>query len=366
MFCILLLIKISLQDNEFFKPTTIPAGYPTESIAPFSFLDYVAAINAPKACVEKSESIDRFDFEGDVKNLDYSISGINILDWPVPFVKCNSANCENAGDDASDFCETNILALSPTDANDINRVNDFKDYIFTTYPMIKDFQHYDIVQIFDDSDAIDEYVKDEMYGVVNSEVSKPKIAVAVVIGGSEKEYEYAIRTNSTGWNSGELGGRPVMMTQPSTKTEFNAFARKANEACPLEPGTVNIGGFNNNNCNVQYMYNGALTIQRLVGDFIISTSGSGYNVAENGVSFADFPSKEYVQDGFYAVVSPYVPLLLVLGLLFPFASMVRGIVQEKEMRQKELMKMMSVSEVSCSSRYISINRESIVCQSEFG
>ncbi len=347
MICILILIKLSLQDNESFKPTTIPAVYPTKSIKPFSFLDYVNAINANKTCVEKPAFIDDIDFRGDTRNLNYAISGINMLDWPVPFVKCNAFECEN--DDTLDakehYCEHNILAIAPKDASEVNRANDFKDYIIATYPMITDYEKYDIVQIFEDSDAIDAYVKDPLYGAVNGEYTKPKIGVAVVIGGSEKGYEYAIRTNSTGWNSGELAGRPVMMTQPSTKKEFDAFAKRADNSCPLEPGTVSIGGLKNDNCVQQYMYNGALTIQRLVDDFIISATGSGYNVAENSVSFADFPSREYVQDGFYAVVAPYVPLLLVLGLLYPFAAMVRGIVQEKEMRQKELMKMMSVSEV---------------------
>lgn len=344
MICILLLIKISLQDNPSFKPTTIPAVYPSDSVKPFSFLDYANAINANKTCVPKPPFVN----SRETVNLNYAISGINILDWPVPFVKCNAFQCED--DDTLDakehYCEHNILALAPMDADDRDRVKDFKNYIISTYPMITDYDKYDIVQIFEDSADIDSYVKDPLYGAVDGEHTNPKIAAAVVIGGSGKEYKYAIRTNSTGWNSGELSGRPVMMTQPSTKKEFNAFARRADSACALEPGTVDIGGNNNNNCIQQYIYNGALTIQRLVDDYIISVSGSGYNVAENGVSFTDFPSREYVQDGFYAVVSPYVPLLLVLGLLFPFAAMVRSMVQEKEMRQKELMKMMSVSEVS--------------------
>ena len=40
----------------------------------------------------------------------------------------------------------------------------------------------------------------------------------------------------------------------------------------------------------------------------------------------------------------YAPLLIVLGLLYPVASILRSIVLEKELRQKELMKMMSVTE----------------------
>lgn len=350
MIAILLLIKFSLKDNESFKPKTVEAVIPTDSVKPFSFLDYVTAINSEKKCVEKSEATAAIDRGNDLANIDYSISGINILDWPVPFVKCNAADCSkvNIGDKADPFCEFNVLALAPTDPNDDSRMNKFQEYIESTYPMIKEFTNYTIVKTFPSKEAMDEYVKDPFYGTVAGEYTNPKIAVAVLIGGSGKEYEYSIRTNATNWNSGELSGRPLMITQPSTKSKFNALAKKANSACVLESGTVHIGGFNQGNCNAQYMYNGALTIQRLVDDFILSDTNAGYNVAENDVSFADFPSREYIQDGFYAVVADFVPLLLVLGFLFPFATMVRAIVQEKEMRQKELMKMMSVSEVSSS------------------
>jgi ABC-type multidrug transport system fused ATPase/permease subunit len=44
------------------------------------------------------------------------------------------------------------------------------------------------------------------------------------------------------------------------------------------------------------------------------------------------------------LVAVYGPLLVTLGMLYPVASMISYIVREKELRQKELMKMMSVTE----------------------
>lgn len=55
-------------------------------------------------------------------------------------------------------------------------------------------------------------------------------------------------------------------------------------------------------------------------------------------------SQEFVRDGFYAQIGPYASLLLVLGLLYPVASVIRSVVTEKELRQKELMKMLSITE----------------------
>ena len=47
---------------------------------------------------------------------------------------------------------------------------------------------------------------------------------------------------------------------------------------------------------------------------------------------------------YFVNISPFAPLLFTLGLLYPVASMIRSIVLEKQLRQKALMKMMSVTE----------------------
>lgn len=95
------------------------------------------------------------------------------------------------------------------------------------------------------------------------------------------------------------------------------------------------------------MYNGALVLQRLVGDWIMQDSGAvdnGYYVSEHGVQFVPFPSPEYTKDGFYDAISQAVPLLVIIGMLYPVSVMIRSVTSEKEFRQKELMKMMSVTE----------------------
>jgi ATP-binding cassette subfamily A (ABC1) protein 3 len=46
----------------------------------------------------------------------------------------------------------------------------------------------------------------------------------------------------------------------------------------------------------------------------------------------------------FFLVSEFGPIIVVLGLLYPVAAMISYITREKELRQKELMKMMSVSE----------------------
>jgi hypothetical protein len=89
-----------------------------------------------------------------------------------------------------------------------------------------------------------------------------------------------------------------------------------------------------------------LTFQRLVGDFILSATGASasYPVAEAGVRFVQFPTPEFEDAGFFADIADFAPLLVTLGLLYPVASMIGYVTREKELRQKELMKMMSVTE----------------------
>lgn len=81
-------------------------------------------------------------------------------------------------------------------------------------------------------------------------------------------------------------------------------------------------------------------MQRLLDDWILSDSGVDVTVAQNSAVFLPFPTKEYTKSGFYESIGPFAPLLFTIGLLYPVSSTIRSVVLEKELRQKELMKMM--------------------------
>jgi ABC-type multidrug transport system ATPase subunit len=352
---ILVGIKVSLKDDDYFKPTVIPDFYPSDAIQPLGFLDYLTAVQVPRKCETLTVDLvggwsEYYKLRKD--GIKYLISDINPSRWPVPFVKCDARRCKENGQSAFDLCEYNILAVAPTNEISKEDVVSFEKYVKSTYPMLDDIQQklgYELVQTqFQSSDEIDQYVQHPEYG----KVGRPKVALAIILGRSGKQYQYTLRTNSTNVNSQEIAGRPVQPTQPSTLKLFDDYAKVAKRSCELQGG-VRIGAANEDNCVVQYIYNGALTIQRLVNDWIIDDSGAkaaGSFISENGVSFADFPSFEYIRDGFYAQIAPYAPLLIVLGLLFSVSSSIKSIVSEKELRQKELMKMMSISEfaIGCS------------------
>mmetsp|Transcript_43481 Transcript_43481/g.48976 ORF Transcript_43481/g.48976 Transcript_43481/m.48976 type:complete len:2055 (-) Transcript_43481:245-6409(-) len=370
---ILVLIKGAVEDTASFSPEEIPANFPTnnEVLKLFSFTDYVTALQADHRCVDGTFSSSSTSSEEEEGGADkdeeqsppftrllgdgMSVTGIynQGYNWQVPFVKCDSRKCKKDGQDAVPFCEFLALGVAPSTIDDtagLQQAEAFIDYIYGRYPVLLEKSsmpfNFDFVQLFNSNELVEEYVVSEDYGG-----DTPKLALAVIFDGKTDptiNYNYAIRVNSTGFNSPEDEARPATTTTPPTNRLFETYAKSDDKSC------LNIGsnggpslGPYDDSCTGRYAYNGFLTIQRLIHDFIIDDSGAasnGYSVSENGVQFVPFPSESYITNGFYATINAFAPLLITLGLLYPVAAMVRYIVLEKELRQKELMKMMSVKE----------------------
>jgi ATP-binding cassette subfamily A (ABC1) protein 3 len=373
---ILLTIKESVSGSAGFKRETVDPVFRVDSdvVNMFSFGDFVTEVRKDRKCLKNPKSGQGGGSRRDsrVNNLPYYISGIEIRkSWPVPFLKCDSRICGKPGkpshnETATSLCEINTLVVAPTNKEDAlanSRVESFAAYIYDKYPQInrtnfnilnKDGEYvplgYDFIstrnptnnEVWTES-SIKSYIKSGNYG----RPGYPKIAVAVMLegGSNNKEYAYEVRINSTNFNSNEFDGRPTSITTPNTKKLFDSFAKTPNGPCATQGGAPSLGN-KESQCTAQYIYNGALPIQRLVHDWILKESGSPHRVAENGVSFVNFPERKYVKNGFYKSIETFAPLLLVLGLMYPMASTVRALVQEKELRQKELMKMMSISDFS--------------------
>ena len=62
-------------------------------------------------------------------------------------------------------------------------------------------------------------------------------------------------------------------------------------------------------------------------------------------SDVQFPERAYEEDGGATDLAGFMPLLMTLGILYSCASMIAYIVQEKELRQKELLKMMGITDL---------------------
>jgi hypothetical protein len=322
--CFLLLIKMTVEDSKWFGPETFPDIFPTnsDSLILFSFTDYVTSLQAERRCVSSVSVPWRGSSESEDNSL--SITGIfnKGYNWQVPFIKCDSRFCREDGQDAFPFCEFLALGVAPSSQDDaigLAQTEAFRDYIYDRYPVLLDGDampfDFEFVQLFESDWALEQYVQSVGYG------SEFKLAFAVVFDGTDPmiNYNYKLRVNSTGFNSPEDGGRSATTTTPPTDQLFETFARTDSESCPdLVVGTPNLGPYTYS-CTGRYIYNGALTIQRLVHDFIIFQSGAqdnGYFIAENGVQFVPFPMESYVENGFYAQISVFAPLMITLVRCF--------------------------------------------------
>jgi hypothetical protein len=244
----------------------------------------------------------------------YEISGMpgRGFNWQVPFVKCDRRMCTESGQDASPFCQYLALGVAPSSASDSvgkERAEAFRNYVHDQFPVLSNTTSlpfgFDFVQVFDSEQDLENYVTARDYRLSSNE--KPTLGMAVVWDGTDggtDSYSYTIRLNGTDYPNPEDQTQPGTSTTPPTDKDFEHFA-KNDESCPRLPGSPRVGA-KADSCTRRYMINGVLPTQRLIHDFIFQDSNAkdaGYFVAEHGVRFAPFPSKEYVSEGFYAAIA---------------------------------------------------------------
>ena len=276
---------------------------PADPFSILSFGDYVTAMQAKRQCVlERGRNAT----DGAI----YRITGMRRYnkDWQVPFVKCDSRLCEYDGQNAVGFCEFGAVGLAPSAPDDHGgrqRAQDFEHWLYHRHPILQTKQglpfDFDFVRHFDGPQDMNDYVKHRDYGGPEN----PKIIMGIVWeGNSTKDYRYSLRQNATNYNAPENEGQPATLTTPDTKRKFDDYANTDFEACAPEGGTPELGFFGFS-CTGQYMYNGVLSMQRLVGDYILNRTGAadaGFFVDDAGIQFVNFPTKPYLEAGFYASI----------------------------------------------------------------
>jgi len=289
-------IKAAVQNSDSFLADTVPALLPNSLVTftPLSFADYLTAIKAARVCRQTKQS--------DPNAFPFEITGIdnNGFNWQVPFVKCNSYQCEYEGQDASPFCEYGAIGLAPTTSNDEGgqqRAEKFADWLDQTYAVSELRQP--LIQFHSSPEAMDEYVTAPTYGTSDS----PKIIMGIVFEGNDPSaYHYTLRPNATNFNAPEEANRPATWTMADTSKMFDDFARNDFEVCVSIDGTPRLGPDPfQRSCTIKYAYNGVLTMQRLVHDFILNQTTDTF-VDNAGVRFVQFPTESYEQTGFYRTI----------------------------------------------------------------
>lgn len=364
----LVLLKHAANKRDHFKPVHVDATFPPDmqTMQILSFTDYMKALQAKRICLQSSTSSSNYTIPHHIHDANYSqfdISGMphHGQNWQVPFIQCDSRHCRYHGEEAYQYCHYPKLALAPSvpeDPGGSQRATKFRGYLYQRYPQLQNkslpaFQHADFVQLFESNAAVEEYTKHLEYG--KDPRLRPKLAMAIVFTGDDgMDYQYSIRVNSTNQNAPEWAGSSpsTARTTPDTNRLFAHFAKREGQTCAHLSSAIPQSPLQYS-CTGQYILNGLLTMQRFLHDWIMVDTGAkdiGMFVAEHGVKFLPFPSRPYEQEGFFGVLNEFMPLFFTLGMLYPCASMISYIAEERETGQKEFLKIMSVQEweIGCS------------------
>jgi len=230
------------------------------------------------------------------------------------------------------MCQKQVFALVPEQNNAQLKaaVDSFAQFIQTKYPELFQF-----VQIFESEASLNSLIKKGGYSRDSS--ITPLIGAAVVFFSSSPNWDYAVRLNATR----QVGmGLYEQWTVATNVPKTDAFLKDF-YSTPTSSG--NKGVFPRP-YNFQYMTSEALAIQLLVDEFIFKQEG----VASKPPVYrlANFPYKSYTTSGFWSSIGFLFALFMVLALMYPVTNMIKALVQEKELKLKEGMKMMGLSPVA--------------------
>lgn len=111
---------------------------------------------------------------------------------------------------------------------------------------------------------------------------------------------------------------------------------------------TNIGVYRNSiglNQNYQnYIFSGFMTIQKTVDEwaFAYTNVSSKPNCSPPNVVLTPFPTYSYDQNPFYNQVGFLLGLAMVMSTLYPVSRLVKSVVEEKEIKMREVMKIMGL------------------------
>ena len=180
------------------------------------------------------------------------------------------------------------------------------------------------------SSAVDDYMKSADYGV---DGTHPYYAAVVQLD--------AVGTAANGW-------------QWSWTLRMNSSLTAGNDAVwgypALGGNTVNTLHWSYDDSWNHYLYNGNAFLQQFVDTYILSQSAAG-GVGALGATLAarslvaiPFPTPPYIVDNFASAVGTFLGLLFIVIFQWPVTRVIKLIVEEKETRIKEGLKMMGLKQ----------------------
>lgn len=167
-----------------------------------------------------------------------------------------------------------------------------------------------IVQTFDSSDALDDYIQQPDYGWHDN--VRP-VQIGLILDRSPShpnQWTYSLRANSS--------------DVPYSSSQLNTLIANYSKSTFFEFYDAHV-----------------LTLQALVDSYIITTSTNvstlpaGVTPALFDVGFVPFPFPAHKQDNFKSYIGDFLGFFLVFAFMWPFSRLVRNMVEEKEKKLSE-------------------------------
>lgn len=221
------------------------------------------------------------------------------------------------------------------------------DVLSIKFPLLKL-----VTRVYKDENELEAYIQSEQYATCNHQknCTNPKIKGAVVFHEQGPHvFDYSIRLNHTWAFSGFPDVRSIMDVNGPYLNDLELGMNKV----PI----------------LQYGFSGFLTLQQVLDSFIIFAAQNVHNSASEGtillsnsagslsglkipwtrfgpstIRVVPFPTREYTDDEFQAIVKKVMGVLYLLGFLYPISRLISYSVFEKEQKIKEGLYMMGLKD----------------------
>ncbi|CAN0021601.1 unnamed protein product [Pylaiella littoralis] len=237
-------------------------------------------------------------------------------------------------EDIETYCESLTFAVMPSNDGGAaveSAAQEFFAYIEATFPNTSDHwvSYGSESRLIDVIDASD-YSQDQTD-------NRPAFSAGIVFTSANPDWAYTIRANIT--KVGYEAASYYMFNVPETRaaTENNC---KSPTNCPGDDEGRDVFPWTS-----LYHQSPALMLQQLTDSWIMQTERPTAAVAPV-VRITEFPNSSYEEDGFWAQVGGTFAILVVIAVLYPVSNVISALVKEKELRIKEGLKMMGLTDAA--------------------
>eukprot|EP00981_Chlorochromonas_danica_P014239 scaffold7589_cov238-Ochromonas_danica.AAC.1 len=142
----------------------------------------------------------------------------------------------------------------------------------------------------------------------------------------------------------------VIIIDEVTKQKVNYKIRMRNGVTPNTNQISNIPATGYDTTHWQYLLSGYLTMKKAVDQWAFNYTGAVYgndSACASGppnMIFTPYPTFAYDQNPFYSSVGFLLGLAMIMSTMYPMSKLAKSVVEEKELRMRELMKIMGLQD----------------------